>query len=535
MFEQFKKIRMVFEDRKPLLKSYINDQTVESFASNLLERMENGRPVVMVYGVYNAGKSTLINALVGKEVAEYADIPKTASVTSYNVGDVEILDTPGIDAPIEHEEVSREQLLRSDAVIFVLSSGGAVDEEQTYIEIKKILEAGKPLIIVINNKTNQKDGDLALLTIKDQFKQNLYKYSGTDEFLLEKLDRVEDYLVNAKLAMRGKVEDKPKMVEFSQVPKLEKAVGRLFNRTDSVQIAKTLSYELNELLESGKEAAAMKVDNAELERLAGWITTAHDLKDVLENKVKAKALKGKSALSDTIVNLVLAEKNQEANKHVEAWYQENIEYYQGQLSRTLKRLDMEAEELVKIFANSPSMSEYFSSHSNQAKKNDGDGIMSLLSGFADIGMKGKDFVIDDIAKEGIILALKQGKSFAPELFKGIGQKTMEKMAGKVVPFIGPAIDLLSAAYSFYEGQKEAERQMQQERQRVATIKTNANKLIEELLEGFNEVIEESLEDTFLPIIRPLETNLDLLSQQHGGVESDMRAFSRSQEALKDIF
>lgn len=534
MFEQFEKIRVVFEDRKPLLKSYIDDQTVESFASNLLERMENGRPVVMVYGVYNAGKSTLINALVGKEVAEYADIPKTALVSSYKVGDVEILDTPGIDAPIEHEEVSRDQLLRSDAVIFVLSSGGVVDEEQTYIEIKKILEVGKPLIIVINNKTNQKDGDLDLLTIKDQFKQNIYKYCGTDEFLLEKLDRVEDYLVNAKLGMRGKIEDKPKMVEFSQLPKLEKAVSRLFDRTDSVQIAKTLSYELNELLETAKEATALKVDNAELERLAAWITMANDLKDVLENKVKAKALKGKPALSDTIMNLVLAESPQKANEHVEAWYQENIEYYQHQLSRSLKQLDMEAGELVKIFANSPAMSEYFTSTSSEAEKNDGDGIISLLSGFAGIGMKGKDFVVDDIAKEGILFALKKGKSLAPELFRGIGQKTMEKMAGKVVPFVGPAIDLLSAAYSFYKGQKEAERQMQQERQRVETIKTNANKLVDELLESLNEVIEENIVDTFMPIIRPLETNLELLSQQHGGVESDMRAFSRSQEALKSI-
>lgn len=534
MFEQFEKIRVVFEDRKPLLESYIDEKSVESFASNLLERMENGRPVVMVYGVYNAGKSTLINALVGQEVAEYADIPKTATVTSYKVGDVEILDTPGIDAPIEHEEVSREQLLRSDAVIFVLSSGGAVDEEQTYIEIKKILEAGKPLIIVINNKTNQKEGDLDLLAIKDQFKQNLYKYCGTDEFLLEKLDRVEDYLVNAKLGMRGKLEDKPKMVEFSQVPKLEKAVGRLFDRTDSVQIAKTLSYELNELLESGKKSAAAKVDNTELERLAAWITMANDLKGVLENKVKAKALKGKSALSDSILNLVLAERAQEANEHVEAWYQENIEYYQRQLSRTLKQLDLEAEELVKIFSNSPSMSNYFSNHATEAEKADGDGIMSLLSGFADIGMKGKDFVIDDIAREGIMFALKQGKSFAPELFKGIGQKTMEKMAGKVVPFVGPAIDLLSAAYGFYKGQQEAERQIQQERQRIETIKTNANKLADELLEGLYEVVEESIEDTLLPIIRPLETNLELLSQQHGGVESDIRAFGRSQEALKAI-
>ncbi|TOK61723.1 hypothetical protein, partial [Vibrio parahaemolyticus] len=177
-------------------------------------------------------------------------------------------------------------------------------------------------------------------------------------------------------------------------------------------------------------------------------------------------------------------------------------------------------------------SDYFANTAQENEKKDGDGIMSLLSGFADIGMKGKNVIIDDFAKEGIIFVLKQGKALAPELFKGIGIKTMEKMAGKVVPFIGPAIDIISSMYDYYQGKKEVERQMEQQRQRMETIKTNVNKMVDDLLDNFSEVIQENLEDTFNPIILPLETNLEILSQQYGGVESDMRALSRSQEALK---
>ncbi|ELA8128367.1 GTPase [Vibrio parahaemolyticus] len=532
MFKQFNNIRVIFQDRKPLLTSYLGTEVVESFESNLIERIENGRPVVMVYGVYNAGKSTLINALAGEEVAEYADVPKTATVSSYKIGDVEILDTPGIDAPIEHEEVSREQLARSDAVIFVMSSGGVVDEEQTYVEVKKILEAEKPLIIVINNKSNFKDNDTDLIAIRDQFKENLYKYCGSDERLLAKLDRVEDYLVNAKLAMRGKIDNKPKMVEFSKLPMLEKAVDRLFTHTDSVQMSKTLCYELTELLEKAKQIAEVKVDSIELDRLNGWLTKAAEQRDVLEKKVKTRAIKSKPVLLQNIINCVMEDQNQQASEFVTVWYNENIEYYQYQLSRTFKQLDQQAAELVKIFASSPSMSDYFANTAQENEKKDGDGIMSLLSGFADIGMKGKNVIIDDFAKEGIIFVLKQGKALAPELFKGIGIKTMEKMAGKVVPFIGPAIDIISSMYDYYQGKKEVERQMEQQRQRMETIKTNVNKMVDDLLDNFSEVIQENLEDTFNPIILPLETNLEILSQQYGGVESDMRALSRSQEALK---
>lgn len=55
---------------------------------------------VMVYGIYNAGKSTLINALLGEEVAPTGDIPLTSTVGAYRWNNHTILDTPGVDAPL---------------------------------------------------------------------------------------------------------------------------------------------------------------------------------------------------------------------------------------------------------------------------------------------------------------------------------------------------------------------------------------------------------------------------------------------------
>ena len=39
------------------------------------------KPKVMVYGIYNSGKSTLINALMKQEVAEMADRPMTDRIS----------------------------------------------------------------------------------------------------------------------------------------------------------------------------------------------------------------------------------------------------------------------------------------------------------------------------------------------------------------------------------------------------------------------------------------------------------------------
>ena len=86
---------------------------------------------IMVYGVYNAGKSTLINALLGKEVAETGDVPLTDTVTAYRWLQYDILDTPGVDAPIEHQRVTENEMLKADAVIFVVNPIGAAEEQAT--------------------------------------------------------------------------------------------------------------------------------------------------------------------------------------------------------------------------------------------------------------------------------------------------------------------------------------------------------------------------------------------------------------------
>lgn len=529
MFEQFNKIRSVFEGSKGILQTYLDGETVSSFETNFKNRMDNSKPVVMVYGVYNAGKSTLLNALIGQELAVYADVPQTARIETYQIGDVEILDTPGIDAPIEHEEVSREQLTRSDAVIFVLCSDGIIDEKQTYQEIRKILEAGKHLLIVINNKNNFKPNDENLLALKDQFRKNLYSYFANDESILSQLDTVEEYLVNAKVAMKGRVDNKPKLVEHSKIVDLEIAVERLFEKTNSAQVAHTLSFELKELLEDAKVGAQQQVDKTELSHLNDWISKAENMRQALESRTFTKAEKDKPSLVMNISNSIISDDEAKVSQHVEAWYEDNIAYFEHHLERTFKQLDLEAGELVKILASSPSTSGYFTDNDSTGSLEKNSGLSSLLSGLTKVG--GKNMLSDEMAKKGIIYALKQGKALAPDLFKGIGQKTMEKMAAKIVPFIGPAIEVISSIFDYYKAKKEEERQLNNERQRIESIKLNVNKLVEDLYDTYYEAIQDTIEDAFVPIIRPIETSLELLSAQSGSIESDVRAISRSIEAL----
>ena len=104
------------------------DAPIAGRAGELREQLNTFAPTLMFYGHYNAGKSSLINALLsedGSEIAPTADKPCTADVNTYELGDYTIMDTPGIDAPAEHERVARSQLERTHVVVFVTDTGGA--------------------------------------------------------------------------------------------------------------------------------------------------------------------------------------------------------------------------------------------------------------------------------------------------------------------------------------------------------------------------------------------------------------------------
>ena len=47
----------------------------EQVNKKVLGLLQEQKPKVLVYGIYNAGKSTLVNVLCGKEVAEVGDRP----------------------------------------------------------------------------------------------------------------------------------------------------------------------------------------------------------------------------------------------------------------------------------------------------------------------------------------------------------------------------------------------------------------------------------------------------------------------------
>ncbi len=129
--------------------------------------------LLVVVGEFNAGKSALINALLGQTVLEEGETPTTAQVHILRHGDVpgrsvvkndlhiltapvqilknlSIVDTPGTNSIIRgHEEITSRFVPRSDLVLFVTSADRAfTDSERAFMT--RIRDWGKKVIVLVN-------------------------------------------------------------------------------------------------------------------------------------------------------------------------------------------------------------------------------------------------------------------------------------------------------------------------------------------------------------------------------------------------
>jgi len=149
---------------------------------------------VCILGRPNAGKSTLLNALVGEKLANVSPKPQTTrnriqgivhvpktKGKSKDGGQIVLLDTPGVHKP--DSSLGRKMM----------------------VEVREALE-GCDLVLVIMDVTHKFDP-------RDQFALDLLKQSGTKAFLI--LNKVD--LIHEKAKLLPLIEDYRKLYPFSEV------------------------------------------------------------------------------------------------------------------------------------------------------------------------------------------------------------------------------------------------------------------------------------------------------------------------------
>lgn len=172
--------------------------------------------LVVVVGEFNAGKSALVNALLGEKVLLEGATPTTSRVTLVKWGEqiaeqvvdenfaiytyplpllkeLNIVDTPGTNAVIRHHErLTDEFVPRSDLVLFTTSADHPLTESERQF-LERILAWGKKIVFALN-KADIIENDAAL----EEVRSFVLKHAT----LILK-DTPEFFPVSARLAQRA--------------------------------------------------------------------------------------------------------------------------------------------------------------------------------------------------------------------------------------------------------------------------------------------------------------------------------------------
>ncbi len=182
--------------------------------------------LLVVVGEFNAGKSALLNALLGEKVLAEGVLPTTSRVTLVKWGEqideqvmdegsaafthplpllqeLNIVDTPGTNAVIrQHERLTDEFVPRSDLVLFVTSADRPMTESERQF-MERIRDWGKKVIIALN-KVDILENEAAL----DEVRAFVLKHA---EDVLG--FRPEFFPVSARLAQQAKASTDPAEVQ----------------------------------------------------------------------------------------------------------------------------------------------------------------------------------------------------------------------------------------------------------------------------------------------------------------------------------
>jgi len=204
--------------------------------------------LLVVVGEFNAGKSALINALLGQRLLKEGVTPTTTQINTLRYGptqdrqaldenhhvltlpvdllrEISIVDTPGTNTVIRaHEAITSKFIPRADLVLFVTSTDRPFTEsERAFLEL--IHDWGKKVVIIVN---------------KIDLLENLDELDQVVRFITENALTLlgitpEIFPVSARLAQRAK-QGEPNLWAPSQFEALERYIHDTLDEISRIRL-----------------------------------------------------------------------------------------------------------------------------------------------------------------------------------------------------------------------------------------------------------------------------------------------------------
>ncbi|PPQ40139.1 GTPase [Rhodopila globiformis] len=509
MADPFRLAFDVWKTAREPLGRYLPVIDIDATEELLADRSGAATPRIMVFGTYNAGKSTLINALVGAEVARVADYPETDRVTSYPWRGFLLDDTPGIDAPIEHEQVTRKHLEASDAVLFVLATDGTIEEQRTFNEIVAIVCAGKPIRVILNNKSGFRPDSPDFLNLRDRVAENLRR-AAAGAGIVDIETRAPIRLVNAASGMRGRLEGKSALLANSGLVELEADIADLCETTGKAQMAVTVCLRIARQIDLAladlptddiRQFAREAVDGVAAERTR--------LTAVLDQATQEAALTFQAAYAHDVSN----QEPQPGKAATTEAAQAVTAIIERELRKTQRVFgDIEdacAGQAIAIRpVGGPAIPLLEGTAPQDTVKNRGFGLVDATNLLAPTLNR----LDNDIIVGGFLAA----KQVFPATFKGLGPAFF----GRIAPLVGPAIQAAVGMRDAYLANREAQREFEREKDRRLALQQQVADAGRRMRWALDQQCQGIIESVFAPVEDALARQAATLKGQAATLEAD---------------
>lgn len=473
----------------------VSSEEIKSFSEHIQTKLADFNPSIMVYGTYNAGKSTLLNAMFGQEeMAKTGDSPETAEVHGYEYNGVTIYDTPGINAPQEHEEVTKEHLDKSEIILFVLSNDGPLEEEYVFEKISEIIKANKPIILVLNNKRGTELNSKEAIDEMNKVNVNLSRIG--DRNGIDKIEnKVAICMVNAKTALKAKIEKKDLLLEKSNILQLEKMIEEVLKKSGTNEVINALNIYIQKFIDNVILKIDNKIDIKEVQKTEELITYLEKYKQSSDIKLKNIVSKQTPLLSDELVSILLCGSTTERilNDHIEKTMQDIVQHIESEAHVIENNLEIKCEEFIKEFI---SINPEYAHIDNLSSNNE-----TKESSFFSDDIKDKVsevFKNQNVTKEGLKTIFSIAKKYLPKsVMHGKGPVWMTKAAGKAAA----GLTVIMSGYEIYSAKKEHEEVIQRERDRTLSAKNSAQSISDDIQAGLFSNIDEIISALFNNLIK----------------------------------
>ncbi len=229
-----------------LVEQYLPQYSQHTEQFLTLSSMASSLPTAVVYGVYNSGKSSLLNSLtnqVDPEFFEVRDIRQTRVNKSFEYQGINFIDTPGLDMDEQDTVRANQGAMQADIIMYVHRLSAGPIQKNDLAALAETLQKFKPeRLLVIFTEAEKAESNQSLIA---EVTSQLGKLVNA---------AVMTALVSNTTYKKGVLESKPGLVVASGIVQLRNQLQGL-----AQQLSQVLLQERQEKVEHLRQALLAQV------------------------------------------------------------------------------------------------------------------------------------------------------------------------------------------------------------------------------------------------------------------------------------